>query len=77
MCLLVLPLSSALGLVYAYWHDRVGAGYGCVLLVLLWLVCTGSKAIAFKMVTGGVAGPSVVLLTIGIRVLQDVLVEDW
>ena len=49
------------------------AGIGCVLLVLQWRCRSGSKAMALKMGTGGVAGPSLVLLTIGIRVLQDVL----
>ena len=71
-------MASALGLLRAYWHDRAGAGCVCVLFVLHWLVRAGSKAIALKMVTGGVASPSVVLLTIGIRVMPDVsLVEDW
>ena len=77
MCLLVLPMASALGVLRAYRHDRAGAGCVCVLLVLHWLVRAGSKAIALKMVTDGVASPSVVLLTIGICVMRgDSLVED-
>ena len=71
-------MASALGVLRAYWHDRAGAGGVCVLLVLHWFFRAGSKATGLRMVIGGVARPSVVLLTIGIRVMRDVsLVEDW